>query len=59
MEFCVCGLCVMAPGARMGDVMPQCGFFNPFLEKPAFIQASNTLSVFTFVLWGWLALTSS
>lgn len=45
------------PTTQLGDVMPQCVCFNPFLDKPAFVQASNTLSVFTFVLWGWLALT--
>lgn len=65
MEFCLWFVCDGSrsrdfnPTAQLGDVIPQCVSFNPLLDKPAFIQASNTLSVFTFGLWGWLALTSS
>lgn len=46
------------PTTQLSDVMPQCVSINPFLDKLAFIQASNTISVFTFVLYGWLTLIS-
>lgn len=40
-----------------GDVMPRVVSVNPFLDKPVFLKALNTLSVFTFGLFGWLTLT--